>query len=273
MDKARGEKNSVTSLTSRQSSAPGLACVFSVSLFAGGGACLRCTRRLTCPLLPSANLTPHVGSIRFGKAGGEAGRSTHDLADLTPTPNLPGQRQPFWWLEVLVGAALGSELGDQSLAYTARSCRPPPLRLAVPLQMETRNRINGGFRQVRYTRPIVDLLTADYTQTEEASHPRLQQVLDFVTLAAASPYGQRIDPAPRKKRPDPAKLVRKKMKRLVRHLGSINSKGTSNARSKASVAKLVPSNAIRYGNDAQMFVRLTWLFLQDNSTSDFSVVT
>jgi hypothetical protein len=108
--------------------------------------------------------------------------------------------------------------------------------------------INGGFRKVRYSRPAVDLLTADYTQTEEASHPRLQQVLDFVTLAAASPYGQRVDPAPRRKRADPAKLVRKKMKRLVRHLGGINSssQAKTRTRSKATVAKLVPYNAIRY---------------------------
>jgi hypothetical protein len=76
----------------------------------------------------------------------------------------------------------------------------------------------GGFARVEYTLPSVDLLGDHHTPAEDTANPRLQAVLDFVALAAESPYGQEVQPTQKKKGLDPKIYARKKMARIVNRM-------------------------------------------------------
>ena len=74
------------------------------------------------------------------------------------------------------------------------------------------------FARVEHTFPPVDLLRTDYAPGEVPVASKLQGVLDFVALAAASPYGARVGPAPVVRKLDVAKVARRKVERVIRKM-------------------------------------------------------
>ena len=71
------------------------------------------------------------------------------------------------------------------------------------------------FARVGHAFPPVDLLRTDYVQGEVPVASKLQGVLDFVALAAASPYGQRVGPAPVVRKVNVEKVARRKVERVI----------------------------------------------------------
>ena len=67
------------------------------------------------------------------------------------------------------------------------------------------------FARVEHAFPPVDLLRTDYVPGEVPVASKLQGVLDFVALAAASPYGARVGPAPVVRKVDVARVARRKV--------------------------------------------------------------
>ena len=87
----------------------------------------------------------------------------------------------------------------------------------------------AGFARVQYVQPAVDLLSVDYVQSDTRTNPRLQNVLDFVGMAAASPYGQRINPVEPPPSIDPASLARKRVRRVIEKMDKVAGKGKSSS--------------------------------------------
>ena len=76
----------------------------------------------------------------------------------------------------------------------------------------------AGFARVTYDLPPVDLLGDHHTPADDTAHPRLQAVLDFVAMASQSPYGQEVNPQPKKKPLDPKAYAQKRMVQVVNQM-------------------------------------------------------
>ena len=75
-------------------------------------------------------------------------------------------------------------------------------------------RMEFSFARVEHDIPAVDLLRTEYVQGEVPVQSKLQGVLDFVALASASPYGQRVAPEKVVYKPDAATIAKRNVDRI-----------------------------------------------------------